>query len=223
MTTIMLADDHAVVRHGMRILLEAEPDFQIIGETGDGLEAVKMAESLQPDVLVLDLVMNGLNGIEVCRQVCKRSPRTKIVVLSMYGNEGYVVEALQSGAKAYVLKDSTADELVRAIREVLSGRRYLSSPLSEQTIETYLQKATATTFDPYETLTSREREVLHIALQGSTSTEIARRLSISRRTVEIHRGNMMRKLGVHTQTQLLRYAAKRGILPAETDEASKAR
>jgi DNA-binding NarL/FixJ family response regulator len=139
----------------------------------------------------------------------------------MYGNEGYVVEALQSGAKAYILKDATADELVRAIREVLAGRRYLSSPLSEQTIETYLQKAAGTAFNPYDTLTSREREVLHLALQGGTSTEIARRLSISRRTVEIHRCNMMRKLGVHTQTQLLRYAAQRGILPAETDERVK--
>jgi two-component system response regulator NreC len=142
-------------------------------------------------------------------------------MLSMYGNEGYVVEALQAGARAYVLKESTADELVRAIREVITGRHYLSPPLSEEQLENYRHKTTATSLDPYDTLTSREQEVLHLALQGSTSTDIANKLSISRRTVEIHRGNMMRKLGVHTQTQLLRYAAQRGILPVESDEKLK--
>ena len=221
MTTILLADDHAVVRHGLRILLEAESDFRIAGETGDGMEALRLAESLQPDILVLDVVMNGINGIEVARQIAKRAPKTSIVMLSMYGSEGYVVEALQAGAKAYVLKDSSADELVRAIREVMSGRHYLSPPLSEEQIESYRHKTTATALNPYDTLTSREQEVLHLALQGCTSTGIADKLSISRRTVEIHRGNMMRKLGVHTQTQLLRYAAQRGILPVDSEDKVK--
>jgi len=216
--TILLADDHAVVRHGLRMLLEAESDFQIIGETGDGLEAVQMAENLQPNILVLDIMMNGINGIEVARQVSKCSPKTNIIILSMHGNGGYVVQALQAGAKAYVLKESTADELVRAIREVMAGRRYLSPPLSQKAIETYLHKTAPTALDPFEILTSREREVLNLTLQGDTSSEIARRLAISRRTVEIHRGNMMRKLGLRTQNQLLRYAAQRGILPADNGE-----
>jgi DNA-binding NarL/FixJ family response regulator len=172
-----------------------------------------MAENLQPDVMVTDLMMGGINGIEVTRQVCKCSPKTGIVLLSMYGNESYVLEALRAGAKAYVLKESTADELVRAVHKVASGHRYLGPPLSDQAIESYMQKSDGGKLDPYETLTSREREVLHLVAQGHTNAEIAKRLFISQRTVEVHRANMMGKLDLRTQAQLLRYAVKRGILP----------
>lgn len=215
MTTIVLADDHHLVRQGLRSLLEAEPDFSIVGETGDGLEAAQLVERLRPDVLVLDLMMPGLNGLEVTRQVSQRSPRTHVVILSMHPNEAYVLEALRAGAAAYVLKESTSAELVRAVREAVAGRRYLSPPLSERAIEVYMQKAESAALDPYETLTAREREVLHLAAEGHTNAEIADRLFISRRTVETHRANLMRKLGLRTQTDLISYALRRGILPME--------
>lgn len=213
MTTIALADDHQVVRNGLRVLLEAEPDFSVVGEAGDGLEAVRLVERLQPDVLVLDLMMPGLNGLEVARQVSQRSPQTRVVILSMYDNEAYVLEALRAGAAAYVPKESTSAELVRAIREAVAGRRYLSPPLSERAIEIYIQKAESAALDPYETLTAREREVLHLVAEGHTNAEIAARLFVSPRTIETHRANLMRKLGLHTQTDLIRYALRRGILP----------
>jgi len=215
MTTIVLADDHHVVRQGLRGLLEAEPDFSVVGETGDGLEVAQLVERLQPDVLLLDLMMPGLNGLEVTRRLSQRSLQTRVVILSMYANEAYVLEALRAGAAAYVLKESTSAELVRAIREAIAGRRYLSPPLSERAIETYVQKAKEAMLDPYETLTNREREVLHLAAEGHTNAKIAARLFISRRTVETHRTNLMRKLGLRTQTDLIRYALQRGILPME--------
>ena len=215
MTTIVLADDHHVVRQGLRSLLEAEPDFSIVGEAGDGLEAAQLVERLQPDVLVLDLMMPGLNGLEVTRQVSQRSPQTHVVILSMHPNEAYVLEALRAGAAAYVIKESTSAELVRAVREAVAGRRYLSPPLSERAIKAYMQKAESAALDPYETLTAREREVLHLAAEGHNNAEIADRLFISRRTVETHRANLMRKLGLRSQTDLIRYALQRGILPME--------
>ncbi|MBI2875306.1 MAG: response regulator transcription factor [Candidatus Tectomicrobia bacterium] len=215
MPTIVLVDDHPVVRQGLRALLEAEPGFRVIGEAGEGVEAVQLVERLQPDVLVLDLMIPGLNGLEVTRQVSRRSSRTRVVILSMHANEAYVLEALRNGALGYVLKDAGATELLRAVREVAAGRRYLSPPLSERAIEIYVQKTDAAPLDLYETLTTREREVLQLAAEGYSATEIADRLSISSRTVETHRANLMRKLGLRTQTDLIRYALRRGILPME--------
>ncbi len=215
MTTIVLADDHHIVRQGLRSLLEAESDFSVVGETGDGVEAAQLVERLRPDVLVLDLMMPGLNGLEVTRQVSQRSPQTRVVILSMHANEAHVLEALRAGAVAYVLKESTSAELVRAVREAVAGRRYLSPPLSERAIEAYMQKAESVALDPYETLTAREREVLYLVAEGHTNAEIADRLFISRRTVETHRANLMRKLDLRTQTDLISYALRRGILPME--------
>jgi DNA-binding NarL/FixJ family response regulator len=214
-TTIVLADDHPIVRQGLRALLEVEPDLHIVGEAGDGLETVQLVERLQPDVLVVDLMMPGLNGLDVTREVGQRSPQTHVIILSMYANDAYVLEALRAGAAAYVLKQSTADELVRAVREATAGRRYLSPPLSERAIEAYMQRAKEAALDPYETLTTREREVLHLAAEGLSNAEIAARLFLSPRTVEVHRANLMRKLGLHSQTDLIRYALQRGILPME--------
>ncbi len=213
--TIVLADDHEVVRLGLRALLENEPDFRIVGEAADGLEAVNLVKHLNPNVLVLDLMMPGINGIEVTWQVKKHSPLTHVIILSMYSNEAYVLETLRKGAESYVLKDSTGSDLVKAVREVMAGRRYLSPPLSERVIDTYIQMTKTTAIDLYETLTPREREVLHMAAHGHTNVEIADRLSISPRTVEIHRANMMDKLGLRNQTGLIRYAIQRGILPIE--------
>jgi two-component system response regulator NreC len=215
MTTIVLADDHHVVRQGLRALLEGQPDFQLLGEAGDGLEAIQLTERLKPDVLIIDLMMPSLNGLEATRQISQRSPHTRVVILSMHANEAYVLEALRNGAAGYVLKDSSAADLVRAVREVVAGRRYLSSPLSERAIAAYIQKASDVALDPYEMLTNREREVLHLAAEGYTNAEIADQLSISPRTAETHRANLMHKLGLRTHTDLIRYALRRGILPME--------
>ena len=213
--TILLADDHQVVREGFRALLEAEADFRIVGEAGNGLEAVRLAEKLEPNVVVMDLMMPGLNGLEVARQISQRC-RSRIVVLSMHSNEAYVLEALRNGASAYVLKDSSSADLVRAVREALQGRRYLSPPLSQPAIDAYIERAKkGETLDLYETLTSREREVLQLGAEGHTTQEIAAKLFISPRTVETHRANVMHKLGLRSQTDLIRYALQRGILPLE--------
>jgi two-component system response regulator NreC len=216
MITVVLADDHHVVRQGLRALLNEEPDTNVVGDVDNGLEAIEMVKNLRPNVLVVDLMMPGINGIEVTRQIRKLSPKTNVVILSMYGNESYVIEALRAGAKAYVLKESTANELVTAIHEVAANHRYLSKALSERAIEAYMQMSRDSTMDPYENLTTREREIMHLTAQGYTSAKIASRLYISRRTVEIHRANMMRKLGLSNQTELLRFAIQRGILPSTT-------
>lgn len=216
MTTIVLADDHHVVRQGLRALLEVEPGFNVVAEAGDGLEALQLVEQMGPNVLVLDLMMPGLNGLEVTRQLTKHSPKTGIVILSMYANEAYVLEALANGASAYVLKDSDSADLVYAVREVAAGRRYLSPPLSDRAIEVYQAKAKAATLDRYETLTTREREVLQLIAEGHTNTDIASLLGISARTVETHRSNLMHKLVLHTQADVIRYALRRGIIPMET-------
>ncbi len=215
MTTILLADDHQLVRQGLRALLDAEPDYAVVGEAANGLEVAPLVEELQPDVLIIDLMMPGLNGLEVTRRISQRAPETRIIILSMHANEAYVTEALRNGASAYVLKDSSASDLAHAVREVTAGRRYLSPPLSERAIQAYLQKAQDSAPDPYDALTTREREVFHLAAQGYNNTDIGAELSISPRTAEIHRANVMRKLGLNTQTDLIRYALRRGIIPME--------
>ncbi len=212
-TTILLADDHQVVREGFKMLLAAEPDFRIVGETGDGLEAARLAEQLQPEVVVTDLMMPSLRGLELVRLLKQRAPNTKIVILSMHSNEPFVLDALRNGAAAYVLKDSSAADLVRAVREVIAGRRYLSPPLSQPAIDAYLQKSRkSTTTDPFDSLTSRELEVLKLVAEGNTSSGIAGRLFISPRTVEIHRANVLHKLGLRSQSELIHYAYRKGIL-----------
>lgn len=215
MTKILLADDHHIVRQGLRALLQSEPHFQLAGEAGDGLEAVRLAEKLKPDVLITDMMMPGLNGLEVTRQVTKSLTRTKVIILSMYTNDAYVFEALKNGASGYVLKDSQASDLIQAVREVVAGRRYLSPPLSERALELYMHRVEAVPDDPYELLTDRERAVLQLVAEGGTSAEIATRLFISPRTAEGHRANLMRKLGLQNHTDLVRFALKRGILPLD--------
>ncbi len=212
MISIILADDHTVVRQGLRTLLEADPELHVCGEASDGRQALELVERLKPDVLLLDLMMPEMNGMEVARQVQDRFPQTRVVVLSMHANEAYVLEALRAGALAYVLKDSQAAELLYAVHEAYHGQHYLSAPLSERAIQAYAQKAREISQDPFERLTPREREVLQLAAEGYTNAEIGEKLCLSGRTIEMHRSNLMHKLSLNTQTDLIRYALTRGLI-----------
>lgn len=212
MIRVLLADDHQVVREGLRLLLDAEPDMQVVGEAGDGSAAVDLTERLRPDVLVLDMMMPGLNGSDVVWQLRRRHIPTRIVILSMHADPAYVTAVRRQGALGYVLKDAGGAELTRAVREVAGGGSYLSPPLSEEQLQTYLARSAEGTVDPYDSLTPREREVLHFIADGFTNLDIARRLSISTRTVETHRANLMRKVGVRNQYEVVRYAVARGLL-----------
>lgn len=213
MTTLLLADDHQILRESLRLLLEAQPDFHIVAETGDGLEAAALVEKHRPDVLLVDMMMPGLTGLEVARRTKRLFPATKVIVLSMYDAENYVVEALAAGAEGYVLKQSSAQELVSAIRQVAAGGVYLSPALNERAVQAYIQRAhEAHSGDPLDLLSDREREVLQLAAEGLSNPQIAERLSLSPRTVEMHRAHLMRKLGLKTQTDLVKFAVRRGMV-----------
>jgi two-component system, NarL family, response regulator NreC len=214
MLTIVVVDDHHVVRQGLRGFLETEPEFSIVGEAANGVDACTVVEELQPDVLIVDLIMPGMDGLEVTQYVTRHCPNVRVIILSMHGDEASVQKALASGAAGYVLKDSTAGDLVRAIRDVVAGRRYLSAPLSERAIEAFVRSAqqAAADEDDHNALTHREQEVLRLAAMGFSNTEIATKLTISPRTAEAHRAKMMRKLGLRSQTELVLHALRQGIL-----------
>jgi DNA-binding NarL/FixJ family response regulator len=213
-TRVVLADDHVIVRQGLRKLLE-ESGIEVIGEASDGLEAVKLVETLQPEFLICDINMGAMNGLEVTRRVAKQFPQIKVIVLSMYGDDSYVIEALRAGAIAYVLKGSSSTDLLQAIQDAIVGKHYLSSTLSERAIGNYIQKVTSSSPEPFDTLSIREREVMQMVVQGMTSAEIGKKLFISPRTVDIHRANIMRKLGLKTRIDLVQIAQRQGILPPE--------
>jgi two-component system, NarL family, response regulator NreC len=213
--TILLAHRYPLVREGLKTVLGSHKDLRVLGETGNGLDAITLVERLRPDVLIVDVRMPGLSGLEVTRQVCQRVPRTRVMVLSTYTHVAYVLEARRHGATGYVLKDDDVSELAERVRDVAAGRLTLSTSLAERLIAIQSHRAPPGVRDLYETLTTREREVLHLAAEGRTSTEMAAALGISPRTVETHRIHLMQKLGLRTQTELIRYALSRGILPME--------
>lgn len=208
---VVLADDHVMVRQGLRAILESQGNIVVIGEAQDGLSTTSLVERLKPDVTVVDLMMPKLNGLEVTRQIAKL---TRVLVVSMHANEAYVLEALHNGAYGYVLKDSSMQELIDAVLAVARGMRYLSSSLSEKAINFYSQQAQAS-YDPYDTLTRREREVFQLMAEGRSNLEISANLKISPRTVEIHKSNVMHKLSLASQVDLVRFAIRRGFLPME--------
>jgi two-component system, NarL family, response regulator NreC len=214
MITVLLADDHPIVRQGLRALLEAEGRCQVVGEASDGLTAIDELTRLQPQVAILDVQIPDLNGLEVARRAQSQAPGTRIIMLSMYADEPYVLDALRHGAMGYVLKGTSTDDLLAAVDAVMAGRRYLSAPLNDRAIDTYTLRAAATEqpLDRYDLLTSREREVLQLAAQGLGNAEIGERLTISPRTAETHRANLLRKLGLQTQTELVRFAISRGLV-----------
>jgi DNA-binding NarL/FixJ family response regulator len=206
---ILLADDHVIVRQGLHALLEAHIGFRVIGEACDGIQALALVQELKPDVTVLDIMMPGLNGLEVSRQVHNL---TKVVILSMYNDRSYVSEALQQGAFGFVLKDASAEELILAVQAACRNEYYLSKPFSDRSVSAYIKGTAVPTDDPYGTLTAREKQVLQLIVEGARTDTIAQRLGISPRTVEQHRAHIMVKYAVHTQTELVKRAIKKGLI-----------
>jgi DNA-binding NarL/FixJ family response regulator len=207
-TRILLADDHAVVRQGFKMLLSAQPDMEIVGEAANGREAVESAESLRPDVVVMDVAMPELNGIEATRRLAASAPHTRVIALSMHKDSVYVREILRAGARGYLLKDSGAEDLVSAIRAVAKGESYLSPAVSNAVLDDYRRHVT----NPIDLLTSREREVLQMLAEGKTNKEIAGVLNLSVYTVDAHRGRIMEKLNLHSINDLVRFAVRNGII-----------
>ena len=209
-TRLILAEDHQIVRRGFRSLVSDEPDLEVVAETGDGAEAVALVETHRPDVLVVDLMLPSLDGLEVTRRARQASPGTAVVVLSMHTHEAYVTQAARAGATAYVLKESGVSDLVEAIRAVRAGGRFFSAGLEDPADRDGSAEAAT---DRYDALSSREREVLHLVAEGRTAPEIAERLFLSPRTVETHRGNGAAKLGLRSHAELVRYVIERGLVP----------
>jgi two-component system, NarL family, response regulator NreC len=205
---ILLADDHAVVRQGFKMILNAQADMEIVGEAGNGREAVDLVEKLKPDVVVMDVAMPELNGIEATRRVGDVSPHTRIIALSMHKDSVYVREVLRAGARGYLLKDSGAGDLVSAVRAVARGEGYLSPAVSNAVLDDYRRHVT----NPIDLLSSREREVLQMLAEGRTNKEIAAILNLSVYTVDAHRGRIMEKLNLHSINELVRFAVRNGLI-----------
>jgi DNA-binding NarL/FixJ family response regulator len=205
---ILLADDHVLVRQGFRMILSAQPDMEIVGEAGNGREAVELAEKLKPDIVIMDVAMPELNGIEATRRLTASTPRIRVLALSMHKDSVYVREILRSGARGYLLKDSADADLLTAVRAVAKGDGYLSPAVSDAVLTDYRRHVT----DPIDLLTSREREVLQMIAEGKTNKEIAVALNLSVYTVEAHRGRVMEKLNLHSTGELVRFALRNGLI-----------
>jgi two-component system, NarL family, response regulator NreC len=205
---ILLADDHSVVRQGFRLILENQPDMEVVGEASNGREAVSVAEALQPDVVVMDVTMPELNGIEATRRISELAPRARVLALSMHKDSVYVREILRAGAKGYLLKDAAGNDLLAAVRAVARGEAYLSPAVSDAVLTDYRKHVT----NPIDLLTSREREVLQMIAEGKTNKEIANSLQLSVYTVEAHRGRIMEKLNLHSTGELVRFALRNGLI-----------
>ncbi|OFW15487.1 MAG: DNA-binding response regulator [Acidobacteria bacterium RIFCSPLOWO2_12_FULL_67_14] len=210
---ILLADDHTVVRQGLRKILEESPDWEVVAEAGDGREAVRQAEELKPDVAIIDIAMPLLNGIEATRQIVKRSPSTRVLVLTMHSDEAYVNQILQAGATGYLLKDSADVDLIQAVTAVSKGESFFSPGVARLMLDDYVrQLADKGVSDRYETLSEREREIFQLIAEGKANKEIAALLSISPSTVETHRARIMEKLDLHSAAEIVLYAVRRGVI-----------
>jgi two-component system response regulator NreC len=210
---IVLADDHTVMRNGLRLLLERQPHLRVVGEAADGRQAVALSESANPDVVIMDIGMPNLNGIEAARQIVNRSPRTAIAILSMHSDESYVIRALKAGARAYLLKDSAEADLLAAVRALTEGKSFFSPAISKILVEDYMRQLESRgAEDTYELLTNREREILQLLAEGRTNKEVANMLNLSLYTVETHRTHILQKLNLHSVPELILYAVRKGII-----------
>ncbi|HVK56861.1 MAG TPA: response regulator transcription factor [Burkholderiales bacterium] len=215
MLRILLADDHALVRAGIRSLLEDMPGVEVIAEAGDGLEAVRLVEEQQPDLVLMDVAMKNVNGLEATAQIRRQFPAVRVLILSMYTNEDYVVQALRAGASGYLVKDSAPLELELAINAVKVGDTYLSPPVSRQMVESYMLRIGSDS-SPLDALTSRQREILQLIAEGRSTKEMAYLLNVSIKTVETHRAQIMQRLNVRDIPGLVRYAIKAGLVNLDT-------
>lgn len=210
---ILIGDDHTLFRHGLLKILEERPDWTVVAEAGDGRECVRQALALTPDVVVLDIGMPLLNGIEATRQIVRRLEQVKVLILSMHADEPYVIQALQAGAKGYLLKDSAGKDLIRGIEMVAAGKSFFSPSVSKVLLDDYLRRlAEAGVTDRYQTLSEREREIFQLIVEGHTNKTIADMLSVSPTTVETHRAHILHKLDIHNTAELVLYAVRRGII-----------
>jgi RNA polymerase sigma factor (sigma-70 family) len=209
---ILLADDHTVVRQGLRKVLEERPEWQVVAEAGDGRDAVRLAEEFRPDVAVVDVAMPLLNGIEATRQITKRAPQTKVLVLSMYSDEAYVTQMLKAGATGYLLKDSADVDLLQAVQAVSQGKSFFSPAVARLMSDDYARQRGENAVDRYESLSEREREIFQLVAEGKTNKEIAALLFISPSTVETHRARIMEKLDLHSAAEIVLYAVRRGVI-----------
>lgn len=210
---ILLADDHTVVRKGLRMLLESQPGFSVVADASDGRETVAMAEKHLPDVVLLDVAMPLMNGIEAARQISAKVPQSAIVFLSMHSDEGYVLKALKAGARAYLLKDSAEYDLINAIKAVSEGKAFFSPAISRMLVEDYVrQMRDRAVEDSYDLLTPREREILQLLAEGRNNKEVATLLNLSLYTVETHRSNILQKLNLHSSAELILYAVRKGVI-----------
>ena len=210
---ILLADDHTVMRKGLRLLLESQPEFSVVAEAADGRQAVERAEATQPDVAVIDIAMPNLSGIEAAQRMAAALPHIAIVILSMHSDEGYVLRALKAGAKGYLLKDSAEGDLIEAIKAVHQGKTFFSPEISKMLVEDYMQEIrTRGAEDSYDLLTSREREIFQLLAERKSNKEIAQALNLSPYTVETHRRNLQEKLNLHSLAELILYAVRKGII-----------
>jgi two-component system response regulator NreC len=210
---IVLADDHTVMRNGLRLLLERQPHLQVVGEAADGRQAVALSESANPDVVIMDIGMPNLNGIEAARQIVNHNPRTAIAILSMHSDESYVIRALKAGARAYLLKDSAEADLLAAVRALIEGKSFFSPAISKILVEDYMRQLESRgAEDTYELLTNREREILQLLAEGRTNKEVANMLNLSLYTVETHRTHILQKLNLHSVPELILYAVRKGII-----------
>lgn len=210
---ILLADDHNVMRDGLRVLLERQPGFEVVAEAADGIDAVRQAEEHTPDVVVMDIAMPTLNGIEATRRITMAEPRTQVVILSMHFDESYILRSMKAGARGYLLKDSAKADLINAIRSVHEGRSFLSPRVSQLLKDDYLSQLEARGVDDsYDLLTDREREILQLVAEGKTNKEIANVLNVSPYTIDTHRAHILQKLNLHSGPELILYAVRKGLI-----------
>jgi RNA polymerase sigma factor (sigma-70 family) len=210
---ILLADDHGLVRKGLRLLLERETDFEVVGEAADGREAARLAETLEPNIVVMDIAMPQLNGIDATAQIVKRNPRIGVIILSMHSDEGYLMRALTAGARGYLLKDSAEPDLLRAVRVVAEGKPFFSPAIAAALLEDYVRQLQQRGLqDTYELLTDREKEILQLLAEGKSNKEVASLLNLSPYTVETHRTHIMQKLNLHNTAEIVLYAVRKKII-----------